>query len=218
MLIAASSWNLGDTLGAVSLVLTVLVAVVVYRRQRRTKYIEWIVFSDEPLVTSTKRISGTEILHNGKRLGDPQFVSLTVYNLSREAITQGDFETPITVTFPNGTVVSVATSTNSEDFTAEASVDDEHTVILQPLLMNYFDKVTLRFLIDGSTNDLDLRTRIVGQTRQARRGYLESPSKDSSLPWSLWARMPQLVRLALILIVVLLWAVNAVAFVVRSFG
>lgn len=202
-------------LGIAGLLLTVIVALIIYRRQRRTKYIEWIVFSDEPLVTSDKHMSGIEILHEGRRLASPQFVSLTIYNLSREAIRHEDFETPVTVNVPKGTVVSVSTTTNSEEFAAQAEICDDHTVILKPLLLNYFDKVTLSLLVDGSTDGLDLRSRIVGQTQRAHRLQLASPEDESSWQSRLWRRVPTPARVAMASFVVVLWTINAVALVVR---
>jgi hypothetical protein len=205
---AATTWNLGDTLGATGIVLTVLVALIVYRRQKRTKYIEWLVFIDGPLITPGNK-HDVKVVHNGRTLADPRIVMLTIYNLSRDAIREEDWALPITVTFPQGAIVSVTPTTNSPDFVAETNVQDEHTVVVPPLLMNYFDKLTLHILVDGSTNGLDLRARIAGQTEQPRHGSLRSPD-EKFIPW-----LPTPVRRIVTAVVVIAWLLNGVAVVSR---
>jgi hypothetical protein len=216
MLVTAGSWNLGDTLGITGLLLTVVVAAVVYRRQRRTKYIEWIVFIDRPLVASDVRELGAP--EPGQELRDPQFVMLTIYNLSREAIREEDWHAPITISFPRGTVVSVSTSTNSEDFYADAYIHDTHTVILRPLLLNYFDKVTLRAIVDGSTDGLGLHTRIAGQTQLARRGVLRGgPGDEPSRVQRLWDRVPESARAVLQVVLLVVWLLDLGAWLFSQF-
>jgi hypothetical protein len=204
---AATTWNLGDTLGATGIVLTVLVALIIYGRQKRTKYIEWLVFIDGPLLAPGNK-HNVQIVYKGRTVADPHIVMLTIYNLSREAIRKEDWALPITVTFPQGAVVSVTPTTNSAEFVAEAHIQDEHTVVVPPLLMNYFDKLTLHILVDGSTYGLDLRARIAGQTEQPRHGSLRSPD-EKFMPW-----LPTPGRIV-IAVVVIAWFLNGVAVVSR---
>lgn len=67
-------------------------------------------------------------------LHEPRIVKLTIYNLSREPIRSEDWDIPPTITFPQGRVVDVVTSTNSADFDAKADMIDLHTVQLRHLL------------------------------------------------------------------------------------
>lgn len=205
---AATTWNLGDTLGATGIVLTVLVALIIYRRQKRTKYIEWLVFIDGPLIAPGSN-HDVQVVCKGRTVADPHIVMLTIYNLSGEAIRKEDWAFPITVTFPQGAVVNVTPATNSAEFVAEAHIQDEHTVVVPPLLMNYFDKLTLHLLIDGSTNGLDLRARISGQTEQPRHGSLRSPD-EKIMPW-----VPTPIRRIVTAVVVIAWLLNGVAVVSR---
>jgi hypothetical protein len=205
---AASTWNLGNTLGATGIVLTVLVALIVYRHQKRTKYIEWLVFIDGPLIALGNK-HDVQVVYKGRTVADPHIVMLTVYNLSREAIREEDWALPITVTFPQGAVVSVTPATNSPEFVAEANVQDEQTLVVPPLLMNYFDKLTLHILVDGSTCGLDLRARIAGQTEPPRHGSLRSPD-EKFMPW-----VPTPFRRIVAATVVIAWLLNCVAVVAR---
>ena len=210
MFIAATGWSVGETLGVVGFVLTVLVAAVVYRLQRKTKFIEWIVFSEGPLIWSKKEWSGLEVLHGGVKLDDPRHTNLTIYNLTHEAIRQDDWDSPITITFPNATVASVTTSTNSDDFVAEADIEDHHSVVIRPLLMNYFDKVSLSILVDGDTEGMELTCRIVGQTRTPKRGSLRAPKP------SLWSRLPRPIQVIVGAVVFMVWLGNAIGLIYRA--
>jgi hypothetical protein len=82
-------------------------------------------------------------------------------------------------------------------------------VVVPPLLMNYFDKLTLHILVDGSTYGLDLRARIAGQTEQRRHGSLRSPD-EKFMPW-----VSTPVRRIVTAVVVIAWLLNVVAVVAR---
>jgi hypothetical protein len=105
---------------------------------------------------------------------------------------------PATITFPGGRVVHLVTTTNSRVWDAETDVIDPHTVRLQPVLMNYFDEITLNLAVDGTTAGASMRCRIVGQTR----GAIHSQSRGPSW-WT--TQVPEPVRTALTVLLFVLW-------------
>ena len=188
-LLASSDWSFSDTLTVILFVIALAVAFGIFRRQRRTKCIEWMVWFADPLVHPEKKLTGLEVSINGHKLDDPRLVSMTIYNLSREPIKKDDWETPVTVSFPSASVATVETATNSTEFNADATIEGTNTVILRPLLMNYFDKVTLSILVDGDTAGMNLHCRIVGETAKPKHKYLRAPRR------SLWDRLPHVMQL-----------------------
>jgi hypothetical protein len=202
----------GIALAIVGLVLTVAVAYVVYARQRPRKVIEWWMWLDEALTDVDTRYIADSVRLAAEQLNTPRIVRLTVYNLGRDPVRREDWDIPATITFPNGRVAHVLTTTNSSDWDAESVAVDPHTVRLQPVLMNYFDKITLTLALDGETAGARMQCRIVGQTQDAvtRRSRSSGPSW-----WS--THVPEQVRTGLTVVLFVIWLVALSWWLLRIF-
>jgi hypothetical protein len=133
---------------------------------------------------------------------------LTIYNLGCDAVRSEDWDVPATITFPEGRVVQVVTTTNSAVWNAETDVIDPHTVRLRPVLMNYFDKITLNLAVDRPTAGASMRCRIVGQTRDPVQGHSREPS------W--WTtHVPESVRAGLTVLLFIPWLGSLSSWLIR---
>lgn len=151
---------------------------------------------DQALPEINRQYIPSSVLDAAESLGEPRIVEIDHLQLGSRADRSEDWDVPATITFPEGRVVQVVTTTNSAVWNAETDVIDPHTVRLRPVLMNYFDKITLNLAVDRPTAGASMRCRIVGQTRDPVQGHSRerrggrltcpSPSEPGSRCFSLF--------------------------------
>lgn len=169
--------------------LAIGVSILIYYKSRRIKALSYKIVTDEPLLTVGEELHGKiKILYEGAQVEDISLLIIKFINHGNESIKSDDFEEPITISFsPNVGVLSVELiNTNPQTINAKIRSDSDK-IIIEPLLLNRGDSITIKALLTGSKpackiashanlaaygnarlfnaeNDLMLRARIIGVT------------------------------------------------------
>lgn len=132
------------------------------------------------MVTVKKPLTGQlEVRFAGVIVREPRLVRLKLANVGHTAIRTTDFESPVAIRFPSGTVVltAEAISVNPPDLDSTVSTSD-NTVLIPPRLLNPGDWIELHIFADGPTHPLSIACRIAGVTAIQRDSGLSFKRRD----------------------------------------
>jgi hypothetical protein len=149
---------------------TSIVSVVIYRRQQSRKGVIYKVISNTPLLSLKEEAKGKiKVLFGTKPVNNARLVILKVWNSENTPILPNEYIDPIRVKFGDNVEVLdaevlEAVPSDIKD-KAKASLKlDKDSVVLEPLLLNSKDSITLKFLLAQTplTEEVQLSARIVG--------------------------------------------------------
>lgn len=132
--------------------ITLFVSIFIYYKSRTTKKLSYKVITDEPLLTVDEELQGKiRILYENNPIEDISLLIIKFFNDGNEPIKSDDFEEPVTIFFsPNVGVLSAElTDTNPSTIEAKLILKDD-MVIIEPLLLNKGDTITIKMLLTGS--------------------------------------------------------------------
>lgn len=165
-------------------IVTALVAIWVFRKQRSKKEISYQIISSAPIASVSKGLENRVTIQlDGHSVKDARQVVLKLRNSGNAAVKRADYEEPIRFIFEGSEIIgSAILSTEPENLTnsidkntfitlqrqplvvTQGGLDDillESAAQLEKFLLNPKQSVTLTFLMDRAYQMLEVRGRIV---------------------------------------------------------
>jgi hypothetical protein len=169
-----SIWGTVNPLQIASLIVPILIlltSITIFYKSRKIKKLSYSILTDTTINPHNKELSGRiklcyeETPDKFIPMGDGRLFILKIINDGNESIKPSDFVEPISISLdPSVTILDKAIIT-SPDALKEPKLDTyENNIILEPLLLNERDFVTIKLLLIGlkEKTGFKLRARIVG--------------------------------------------------------
>jgi len=151
-------------IGVVVTVITILVTLGLYIKQRRIKNLSYQIRSITPLLSLSEEVKGIlQILYKGKLVDQVHLIRLRLLNSGNTPIQSSDFEKPVSIDFGNKAKILSASilKTDPENLTPSLKIK-KNSVVLSPLLMNKGDTINIKILVSRFEEVIQLDGRIVG--------------------------------------------------------
>jgi hypothetical protein len=161
LLIRDPLWQFIATLVSV---VYVLGSLLIFFFQRRRKSLSYVVMSNTLLFSSNEIGAGKlQVVFKGKTVKDPRLIVVKISNSGNVPIPASEYEIPVALRFGESTSVLTADIHGTTPGSIKATVELGDTeVILNPLLLNPGDSVTLKTLVSHSDGKVAVAGRIVG--------------------------------------------------------
>lgn len=163
---------LSNPIWAVIAAIAAVVAIFISIKHHQRKAISYKIVSDTPLLSLKEEVkSRVQVLFDAKPVSNTRLVVLKVFNSGNVPIEVKEFENnePIKIDFGNSTEILDAELLESfpSDIKDKAKVtfkDEIGGVMLEPLLLNSKDSVTLKVLLAQThlSKEIKVTARIVG--------------------------------------------------------
>jgi hypothetical protein len=150
-----SSWLDVSNIWQIFPALTLVASLIIYYKSRKTKKLSYKIITNEPLLTVDEELQGkVKVLYENNPLEDISLLIIKFLNNGNEPIKSDDFEEPVTMSFsPNVGVLSTELI-NANPSTIRARLNSEKDkIIIEPLLLNKGDSITIKMLLTGSKLD-----------------------------------------------------------------
>src|SRR5215467_10743601 len=150
--------------------LTSIISVVIYRRQQSRKAINYKVISDTSLLSVKEEVKGSiKVLFGTKPVSNARLVILKIWNSGNTPILPTEYIDPIRIGFGNNAeildaeILEAAPSDFKDKAKASLKLDTDN-VVLDPLLLNSGDSLTLKVFLAQTpfTKEVKVNARIVG--------------------------------------------------------
>lgn len=146
----------------VAVAAVVITCIFWYLDESQPSLTVWRVSTTSLQPAGVAGVDGLRLYLDGKELINPHLSVLEVENDGRKPIASNAFEGPIEIEV-SGAAVIQAVVTESVPWSLRPIIgSDEHHVILQPLLLNPGDMVSIAVLTIGGVPELSARGRILG--------------------------------------------------------
>jgi len=157
--------------GAVIALLGIVVGIVLQYRFRPRKALQYQIRS-LPLVVYQKIVKDRiQVLLDGAPVSDAGLVTVTLTNTGNVSILPSDFVEPVTLTFDDASEVLQAEVTGSSPSNLGGTLtNDSKTVVLNPVLLNSGDYLSLSVLAKPLGAQPRIDARIVGVSRVSGLG------------------------------------------------
>jgi hypothetical protein len=148
-------------IGVLISLIGVIVSTVLFFKQRSRKKIYWEIDSNIPILSIEEE--EVDVLYKGKSVPDMRRVVLRIWNSGSTHILSNDFATSIKFEFGekaevlNARILKMIPSAINDSL-----LWDSNYVILQPLLLNSDDSITLKVLVAKFNGEINGNARIVG--------------------------------------------------------
>jgi hypothetical protein len=162
---------LSSPIWAVIAAIATVIAIFISIRQQQRKGISYKVVTDTPLLSLKEEVKGrVQVLFDAKPVGNSRLVVLKIFNSGNVPILPTDYIEPIKLGFGVNTEIldSEVLETVPTDIKDKAKApntkDDIGGVMLEPLLLNSRDSITLKVLLAQThlTKEVKVTGRIVG--------------------------------------------------------
>lgn len=158
------------TINAAIGLLTIIVSILIYRKQQSRKGITYEVISDNPILSLKKELKGrVQVLFDAKPIDDARLVIIRIWNSGNVPILPQEYGDPIRFDFGENAEILDAdvleTIPSNMTDKAKASLSLEAGgVVLEPILLNSRDSITFKVLLAQmqSTREIKVNARIVG--------------------------------------------------------
>jgi hypothetical protein len=157
--------------GAVLAVITIIVSIVLYFFQRRKKTLAYEIISRTAVLSASEEIAGKlQILFQGEAVREVHLLVLRLINNGNVPVTSADYEREISFVFIDCIKILSAeiSDTNPSNLSAEIALKDNN-IRVEPILLNPGDSITIKTLISGFKNNIEIDGRIVGVKTIGRR-------------------------------------------------
>jgi len=149
---------------------TIIVTIIIFSKQFNRRSITYEVISDTPMLSLKEEVKArVQVLFDTKPVGDVYFVILKMWNSGNTPILPTEYIDPIRFDFGEkaevlDTDVLETVPRNIKDKVKAALKLEAGTLILEPLLLNSRDSITLKFLYTRTklTREIKVDARIVG--------------------------------------------------------
>jgi hypothetical protein len=110
-------------IGAVLALVGIVVAVVIYLRQRQTAQLGWQALSVTPLLSVNDELRGQiKIMLNDKPIDQVHLILLRLINIGTAPIRTADYERPIQITFGKTTIILNAAVIRTNDPSLQVTI------------------------------------------------------------------------------------------------
>jgi len=160
-------WDgIGAAIGLIGVVAAIILAVAVYRLQRRRKELGYRVLSQSRVASVEADLDDKlVIMYDGERVADVHLVMLELVNSGNQPIIPDDYLHPLQINLGEGARVLTAEQVGSEPEGIPASpsiTESLEKVRVDPVLLNAGDSFTLKILVARFGGTVDFDARIVG--------------------------------------------------------
>lgn len=116
------------------------------------------IVTDESLLTIDKELQGKiKVIYENNPIEDISLLVIKFLNQGNEPIKSDDFEEPITMSFsPNVGILSVELKQADPPTINVKLTQEKDRIIIEPLLLNRGDSITIKVLLTGSNPDCDI--------------------------------------------------------------
>lgn len=153
-------------IGAFFTIIAVIFTIIFFKMQHRHKAVSYKTLSYTPLVIKDEIGEKLQIVFEGKLVEDVNLSVIKIYNTGNTPIVSNDYERPINLYFGENSQILTTEVIEKNPDTLEVSAHIEGTrVILDPLLLNQKDSITIKTIFsqsDKSINNVIIDGRIVG--------------------------------------------------------
>lgn len=150
-------------IGVLITIISIIVAIVIYRRQTQRKSLSAFVEIFSPLLTISKDVSNQiEITFEGKPVKNIFLIQIRVANSGNVPIRPEDFTSPITFHFGENAQLLTSEITETKPKNIEAALDsDNKSATMSPVLLNQGESITGKFLV-SEAKEPSVSARIIG--------------------------------------------------------
>lgn len=122
---------LGLIIAAVGILISLIVPVAIYQKQRSKKEISYRVITNVPLLNIKDEVKDNfKVLFHGEPVSDATFVSVNVWNSGNAPIEEADFIDPIKLSFgDNAKIIFSSAGSEPEILSRYESVGDKGYVL-----------------------------------------------------------------------------------------
>jgi hypothetical protein len=151
--------------------LALLSSIIIYYKNRKIRSIRYSLLANAPLLTIAEDLTGKIKIYyeqspnNNIQIKDSALLIIKIVNDGNTAIKSGDFEEPIRITFrPEVMILSAETIETSPATLVPKLELSKDQIIIEPLLLNEKDSITIKALLTGFRDDTKIlpEARIVG--------------------------------------------------------
>lgn len=158
-----------QAIGAFIGLVALAAAVWFFFLQRDVKSVQVVVLAETSLLEIPSLVAGdVQVLYQGKPIPNLTLVQVKVENNGTAEVRSADYETPITLAFPEGTEVLSAQVLETRPVDLGLGVEMQGSkAVLSPVLLNGGDRAIIRFVLAGvpaewSADLLGVSGRIAG--------------------------------------------------------
>jgi len=153
-------------IGALFTIIAVIFTFIFFKMQHRHKALSYKILSYTPLVIRDVIGEKLHIVFEGKPVEDVNLSIIKIYNSGNTPIVSNDYERPINLYFGENSQILTTEVIEKNPDNLEVTTHIKGTkVMLDPLLLNKKDSITLKIIFsqsDKSINNINIDGRIVG--------------------------------------------------------
>ena len=151
-------------IGAIVALIALCATVAIFHFQRKRKVLSYQVTSSSSLLSVREEVEGKiKILYEGTPIWRVHLVVVRIHNSGNVPIQKSDYERPLSISFGEDSRILSAEVTETSPENLDVTIDpSEDCLILEPLLLNSRDSITLKVLVSEFRSDLEVDARIVG--------------------------------------------------------
>lgn len=167
---------LWPVIGVVFAVLAVLVTIIIFFVQRKTKKLSFEITSNTQLLGVKDEIQGkVQVLYEGKEVKNVHLLTVKITNSGNQSISSSDYERPLSIEVSSESKILTHEVVDQEPTNLGVSIDvRENEIIVAPTLLNEKDSFSIKALVsdfDGKAN-IDGRINGVKSITQFKEGHM----------------------------------------------
>ena len=167
-------WNF---IGVIVACVTLIVTLIIFFLQKHKKGLSYEITAKNSLLTTREKIEGKiKVLFDDKEVQNVNFIEICITNTGNIGIPANDYERPLRFIFGADTRVLSSEIIKSHPDNLITSLQiEQNEIIVQPVLMNSKDSITIKSIISNSTDDeiiVDARIRDVKEIRKQGESYM----------------------------------------------
>jgi hypothetical protein len=150
--------------GVIAALVAISISIILYMKSRSRKSLSYVIISRTPLLSVDREIKkDLQILYQGKPIQQVHLLLMKLINSGNVPVTASDFERPFSLLFSEDAKVIAAEIIKTKPESLRATIAFENQkVVLNPVLMNGGDSITLKILVSKLNGDFKVDGRIVG--------------------------------------------------------
>jgi hypothetical protein len=155
---------LGIVIGVLGVLAAIVVPIIVSRLERRKKSLAYEILANTSLISIRDEIKDElQILFRGKPAESLHLILVKIINNGNVPIVPTDHIRPLSLSLGGMAEIHAVEVIESHPEKLEASVQvNENEIVLEPLLLNNGDWITLKVLATGLTDTPHVSARIIG--------------------------------------------------------
>lgn len=154
-------------IGALIAIVTIIVSIAIYFKQRNRKRLSYEILSNTALLSVEEEVKNEiQLSYKGKAIEGVKLVVLRIFNSGNVPVVSTDYEKPISIEFGTETRVLTAEVIKKSPPNLQSTISiEDHVVTLYPALLNPADSITTKMLVTKYEKGLEINSRIIGVSR-----------------------------------------------------